>query len=386
MSSGAKVVSAFIRETTPGVTPSGPWSLIKRSAWGVKPTQNTNDNDEIGGTRMAQGMSMGTVDVGGDVSTKFRWGQHDAFLASCFGADWAGDTLTMGNDRITFSLATYATDVGIGSISRGAQVGVFQMEVPNDGDITATVTFAALGWESNNANADYIIGDAADDSGELRYTFKEVSAISLNGVSGGDGFCIDTFSIQFDNNIQTQRCIGTGSPFAGANIPTTFTPSGSITLSWSKDAWEVWSKTLTGATVAFSFTLANDEGQYTFNFPKVQVAGDWPDGGNTDIIQVQLDITAADESPTITRAVTIPATGITVTPETASVDVGDTTSLTATLAPAGATDTVTWESSDPEVATVSASGVVTGVAAGTATITAKVRTFTDTATITVTEP
>ena len=136
----------------------------------------------------------------------------------------------------------------------------------------------------------------------------------------------------------------------------------------------------------FSFTLANDEGQYTFNFPKVQVAGDWPDGGNTDIIQVQLDITAADESPTITRAATIPATGITVTPETASVDVGDTTSLTATLAPVGATDTVTWESSDPEVATVSASGVVTGVAAGTATITAKVRTFTDTATITVTEP
>ncbi|EPL1953323.1 Ig-like domain-containing protein [Citrobacter freundii] len=82
----------------------------------------------------------------------------------------------------------------------------------------------------------------------------------------------------------------------------------------------------------------------------------------------------------------MPATGITVTPETASVDVGDTTSLTATLAPAGATDTVTWESSDPEVATVSASGVVTGVAAGTATITARARTFTDTATITVTEP
>ncbi|MGS3403952.1 Ig-like domain-containing protein [Citrobacter amalonaticus] len=77
---------------------------------------------------------------------------------------------------------------------------------------------------------------------------------------------------------------------------------------------------------------------------------------------------------------------MTVTPETASVNVGDTTSLTATQAPVDATDTVTWESSDPEVATVSASGVVTGVAAGTATITAKVRTFTDTATITVTEP
>ncbi|RVS73815.1 hypothetical protein EOL03_26065, partial [Escherichia coli] len=31
-------------------------------------------------SRMAQGATPGTVDVGGDVGTKFRWGQHDDFL------------------------------------------------------------------------------------------------------------------------------------------------------------------------------------------------------------------------------------------------------------------------------------------------------------------
>ena len=67
MSSGAKVLSAFIRETTPGITPAGVWNLFKRTSWGVGPSQNTNDNDEIGGTRMAQGATLGTVDVGGDV-------------------------------------------------------------------------------------------------------------------------------------------------------------------------------------------------------------------------------------------------------------------------------------------------------------------------------
>ncbi|HEF0077867.1 TPA: Ig domain-containing protein [Citrobacter youngae] len=390
MSSGAKVLSAFIRETTPGITPAGVWNLFKRTSWGVGPSQNTNDNDEIGGTRMAQGATLGTVDVGGDVGAKFRYGQHDDFLASCFGSEWAGNLLTMGNDRISFSLATYASDVGIASIVRGAQVSVFQLEVPNDGDVTATVTFAGLGWDSKADDTSYITGTPADNAGELRYSFKEVTAINLNGIDGGDGFCIDTFNIQFDNNVQTQRCIGTGSPFAGANIPTTFTPSGSITLSWSKAAWEVWSKTLTGATVLFSFTLANEEGQYTFNFPKVQVAGDWPDGGNTDIIQVQLDITAADESPTITRAVTVPATAISVTPATSSGDVGTSVTLTANLTPAGATDAVQWESSDPTVATVVSTGQKTcqvdRVGDGTATITGKVRGFTATAEITVTEP
>jgi uncharacterized protein YjdB len=387
VSSGAKVVSAYVREVTPGVTPLGvPWNLLKRTSWGVGPSQNTNDNDEIGGTRMAQGLSMGTVDVGGDVGTKLRYGQHDEFLASCFGADWVGDSLTMGNSRITFTLGTYATDVGISSAILGAQVGTWQMEVPNDGDVTATVTFAGLNWLSNNDGTNYILSTPVDNAGELRYTFKEVTDISLNGVDGGDGFCIDTFSIQFDNNMQTQRCIGTGSPYAGANIPTTFTPSGSITLSWSKDAWEVWSKTLTGESVPFSFTLANDEGQYAFYFPKVQVAGDWPDGGNTDIIQVQLDITAADESPTITRKVTVPATGISVAPTTVSVDVGDTTAITATLTPANATDHVTWTSYDPTIATVDSDGVVTGVSAGTVNIVGKARAFTAASSVTVTEP
>ena len=142
----------------------------------------------------------------------------------------------MGNDRITFSLATYASDIGVASISRGAQVSVWKMEVPNDGDITSTITFAGLDWDSKADDTSYIVGTATDNAGELRYSFKEVTGISLNGVDGGAGFCIDTFNIQFDNNMQTQRCIGTGSPFAGANIPTTFTPKGSITLSWSKAA------------------------------------------------------------------------------------------------------------------------------------------------------
>ena len=44
--------------------------------------------------------------------------------------------------------------------------------------------------------------------------------------------------------------------------------------------------------------------------------------------------------------------------------------MTATLTPSDTTDTVTWESSDTSVATVSSSGLVTGVALGSATITA----------------
>ena len=66
----------------------------------------------------------------------------------------------------------------------------------------------------------------------------------------------------------------------------------------------------------------------------------------------------------------VDVTGVTLTPSTASVKVGATTKLTATVAPANATNKkVTYKSSDATKATVDASGTVTGVAAGTATIT-----------------
>lgn len=59
MSSGAKVISAFIRETVAGTTPaSGDWSLLKRTSWGVKPTQNKGENNEIGGLGWLRGQRL----------------------------------------------------------------------------------------------------------------------------------------------------------------------------------------------------------------------------------------------------------------------------------------------------------------------------------------
>jgi uncharacterized protein YjdB len=68
---------------------------------------------------------------------------------------------------------------------------------------------------------------------------------------------------------------------------------------------------------------------------------------------------------------TVDPTSVTVSPSTASVGVGETVQLTATVNPSNASPkTVTWTTSNSSYATVSTSGLVTGVAAGTVTITA----------------
>lgn len=371
MSSGAKVSTAWIREVTPGVTPAGAWNVLTRTSFGVIPSYNTAENNEIGEDRMSQGTSQTTVDVAGDVGTKMRYGALDDFMASCFGKDWNNNVLTMGNDRISFSLGYYAADVGIAGKATGAQVATMNIQVPNDGEIEVTTTFAATGWQDKADDTNFILTPVAE-AFQRRYGFKDVSGLKLNGVQVGDNnVCVDTFNLQFDNAVQTQRCIGNGNPFAGNIIPTIFTPSGSITLSWSKTAYELWKQQQTGDAISFEFTLGNADGAYDFLIPEMEISGSWPDGGATDIIQVELTYTARRVSPTITRRAAPPApTGVSVTPSTAGVAVAATTNLAATVAPAGAIQTVTWSSSDVSKATVSASGVVTGVAVGPATITA----------------
>ena len=67
-----------------------------------------------------------------------------------------------------------------------------------------------------------------------------------------------------------------------------------------------------------------------------------------------------------------PVTGVTLNKNTLTLEIGGTTTLTATVAPENATDkTVTWESDKTNIATVDKNGKVTAIKDGTAIITAK---------------
>jgi len=101
------------------------------------------------------------------------------------------------------------------------------------------------------------------------------------------------------------------------------------------------------------------------------------DGGYTDTCIV----TVTAQTPT-----TIDVLGITVTPETMNLKVGQNSTATATVTPANATNkNVTWSSNNSSVATVS-NGNITGLSVGTAVVTAKTVDggYTDTCIVTVT--
>lgn len=77
----------------------------------------------------------------------------------------------------------------------------------------------------------------------------------------------------------------------------------------------------------------------------------------------------------ITFHVSTPATDLTLNKNTLTLDVDETETLIATVEPHDTTDTVTWSSSNPAVATVDPNGLVTAKAPGTTRIIAKAGDF-----------
>ncbi len=106
-----------------------------------------------------------------------------------------------------------------------------------------------------------------------------------------------------------------------------------------------------------------------------------------------ITVTTQDGNKTATCTVTVPdpsadpvaVTGVSLNKTSTSLTVGATETLTATVAPANAANqAVTWSSNNTAVASVDQTGKVTGVSAGTATITVTTQDGNKTATFTVT--
>lgn len=96
-----------------------------------------------------------------------------------------------------------------------------------------------------------------------------------------------------------------------------------------------------------------------------------------DLESDKVDVPAFETLP-------ITVTGVTLNKATLVKNVGESEKITATVAPANATDkTVVWTTSDAKIATVGADGTVKAIAVGTATITAKAGTKTATCAVTI---
>lgn len=116
------------------------------------------------------------------------------------------------------------------------------------------------------------------------------------------------------------------------------------------------------------YTIKDNQGSSNYTFFRLQVT-------NNNNANIQIRITFYN-----------PTTSIDVTPESVTLHPVDTQQLTTTVLPVDSTDEIVYSTNNPDVATVSNSGLVTAVAAGSATITVTSGSYSDTCEVTVENP
>ncbi len=386
MSSGAKVQTHYIAEVTPGTTPSvGTWKTARLTGNTLSPTPTTEVSDEITNSRLNQGSVTTGLTIGGDLVGEMSFGTFDDWLEALFYGAWSNDVLSIGATRKTFSVQKAFTDVNTFHLFKGVHAATGSIEIPEEGKIILTIGAQCLDYA--DASTTFVVGSPSAPTETPFMSSLSVGDIKVNEVSLAGSACVSALTVNIDNTVQLQRCLGSTKLGPGAIIETEAAITGTMVLAWSAKAYEIWKEQVARTNFEVEFPIEDSEGnEYILNFPKVEVDGELPSGGKRDIVQVTLNWTAVKDSPTITRVPKTAVTSVTIDPATASINVGGTEQLSATVAPGGASQAVTWHSSDLLVATVNSAGLVTGVGAGTATITAfsvADGTKTDTAAITV---
>ena len=186
------------------------------------------------------------------------------------------------------------------------------------------------------------------------------------------------FSVQATNSKGSDTKALSMTITAAPAITTTTLPAGITGTSYSQTL------TATG-TAPINWSLASGNLPTGLNLSAAGAISGTPTEAGTFNFTVQATNSAGSDTKTLSIMITQPVTGVSLNKNTLSLFVGGTEQLTATIEPDNATNkSVTWSSSNADVATVSNQGLVTAKTAGTATITVTTNDGTKTANCTVT--
>ena len=264
-----------------------------------------------------------------------------------------------GTSTITVSLVPVST-VTVSPASAGIRItATTQLTAVTKDSIGGVLTGRVVTWSSSDPTT---------------------ATVSASGLVTGVGLGTTTITATSEGKSGTSA------------ITVTKIPVGSVTVTPATKALLVTQTVALAATVKDSVGNVVTDRVVTWGSSNPAVATVSPAGLVTAVAPGTATITATSETKSGTSTITVslvPVASVAVSPLSAGIRVSATRQLTAaTLDSIGGVLTgrvVTWASSDPTVATVNSTGLVTGVAPGTATITATSEGKSGTSAITVTK-
>ena len=218
---------------------------------------------------------------------------------------------------------------------------------------------AKTSWTLNSyaANTGMVVANCHTTTRIIRFNSDRFACYTTGAGTGIDIYKKSTAATPTVSSVQAS--IKEGTYYTGSKLSES---DFNVTVKWTQD------KADTNPTEGFTWTVNDVED------------GTLSEGDN------EVFVTYAEVNSTKFNVVgtTVHATAVNISEDTATLEViGETTTLNATITPANAVETITWSSSDEDVATVDENGEVTAVGAGTATITATAGSASDTCEVTV---
>ena len=298
MSSGAKVVSAYVAQTDKDVLPTEGWKVLPNITNGLNNATTLTDSEMLNGTRVKTQGIVTSGEITGDLSAELVYGVYDDFLAAAFWNDWTvGGELTIGDTRKMFAVTKDFADIAAFYAFKGVHVNTLSIEITTDGIVNITFGLMGLGYETQKT-VSYSAGAAAT-----------VVGAKASGLSVGDilhngnpiGVCVEAFSFELDNQSEIQKCLG--SNMYGGNIHAMIAnASGSMTIAFSEKAYDILELQRTGGVMSIEVPIEFEDGTgYTIELPRVQISGDIPSPTGNELVTAEVTYMAVDESPVLTR-------------------------------------------------------------------------------------
>lgn len=300
-----------------------------------------------------------------------------------------------GNAELTISLVGTNTIANVGKgifvLASSASTGSSNLTIQGDGSLNASASQTGIWVQSNSNNAALCVEnaevtasvDGAFNDGVLVQA-KDGSDVSLT-VNGG------SLTASVNANIWFQF----GSGLSGSGTPTVTVSNNAIVRAnggiANNSSSPIQYKTGNDGTGGIVWNGSNGTvyGSVTLQDDLTIGEGESltiPNGSSLTIPDDKtLTVNGGALTGDVTGTVIYKVTGVSLNKDSLSLEPGGSEALTATVTPDNATNKkVTWSSSAPDVAVVDASGNLTAVAEGTATITAATEDGGKTATCTVT--
>lgn len=301
MSSGAKVVTAYVKQTNKDTVPSTGWKVLPNISNGLTVTTELTESEMLDGGRVKKAGMVTSAEVSGDVESELMYGAFDDLIAAAFWSEWntraKPHTLQIGSTKTQFALTKDFTDINVNHIFKGCVVSKFTLSVDTSSLVKISFGLTGLGYEESTTRSFATNPTATPDT-------KKASGLSIGEikVDGRNiGVCVESITFELDNQTEVQRCLG-DNMYGGNILAMLANASGSMKIAYSPEAHNIIKEQLTGRIFSLEFPIVfSPTDKYVLKIPQMQVSGEIPSPSGTDLATVDVNYNVVNVSPVLEK-------------------------------------------------------------------------------------